>query len=201
MALTVEPQPAPFYNDEHGRARVTGTRFPVEFIVQRWNVGDAPETIARSFAPLTLPLSTRSLPTTSSIARSSTRTSPSLTRQQTGSVRRWRRSTRPSRAGKSCFADGPNEVPRFLADHNFNEAILGSLARRGASLDVVLARDVNLARTSDEDSLELASEQGMVVLTHDITTLVPRAWDRVRAKPCDARSRAASVRYWHWSRR
>ncbi len=71
-------------------------------------------------------------------------------------------------------------MPRFLADHNFNEDLLDGLARRAVHLEVVLAREVELQRSSDGDLLAWAAQHGFVVLTHDVRTLVPAAQRRVR---------------------
>ena len=72
-------------------------------------------------------------------------------------------------------------MPQFLADHNFNEDILAGLTRWGIQIDVLLAREVNLQEVGDGDLLAWAANQGMIVLTHDIRTLVSAAHDRVRA--------------------
>ena len=52
--LTPRTQPAPFYVEENGAARVVGTRFPIEFIIENWLAGESPEVIAQSFVPLDL---------------------------------------------------------------------------------------------------------------------------------------------------
>ncbi len=72
-------------------------------------------------------------------------------------------------------------MPQFLADHNFNEDILGGLTRSGVKIDVLLAREVNLQEVGDGELLAWAAHQGMVVLTHDVRTLVAAAHRRVRA--------------------
>jgi uncharacterized protein (DUF433 family) len=52
--LTPRTQAAPFYVEENGAARVVGTRFPIEFIIENWLAGESPEVIAQSFVPLDL---------------------------------------------------------------------------------------------------------------------------------------------------
>ena len=71
-------------------------------------------------------------------------------------------------------------MPRFLADHNFNERLLGGLRRMGLELDVVRLRELGMIQASDHDVLIYAAEADLVVLTHDIQTLVPFADERVR---------------------
>jgi hypothetical protein len=70
---------------------------------------------------------------------------------------------------------------RFLADENFNGRIIRGLERAVASLDLVRAQDVGLGSVSDSDLLAWAAENGRVILTHDIRTLVPDAQNRVAA--------------------
>ncbi|MBI4606197.1 MAG: DUF5615 family PIN-like protein [Planctomycetes bacterium] len=74
---------------------------------------------------------------------------------------------------------------RLLADHCFDEDILRALQRRagreGLTLDVVLARDVGLARAKDPEVLAWAALNGRVVLSHDRNTLVGFAHKRTRS--------------------
>jgi hypothetical protein len=70
-------------------------------------------------------------------------------------------------------------VPIFLADHNFREEILDGLGRHLPSFDVRRLRELGLAAASDEEILEFAAHERLVVLTHDAATLVPAAWHRV----------------------
>lgn len=72
-------------------------------------------------------------------------------------------------------------MPRFLADENFNQRIVRGLLRREPGLDVAVAQDVGLGGTPDPDVLEWAAANGRVILTHDVTTLVPDAYARVAA--------------------
>jgi hypothetical protein len=72
-------------------------------------------------------------------------------------------------------------VPRFLADENFNQRIVRGLLRRVPGIDIVIAQDVGLGGRPDADVLEWAAANGRVILTHDVTTLVPEAHSRVVA--------------------
>lgn len=54
MTLCLHTDPAPFYVEENGAARVNGTRFPLEGILISWNGGESPESIVANFAPLDL---------------------------------------------------------------------------------------------------------------------------------------------------
>jgi len=70
---------------------------------------------------------------------------------------------------------------KFVADENFNGAIVRGLIRRRPSLGIVRVQDVGLRRIGDPELLEWAAAQGRLVLTHDVTTLRKFAEDRVRA--------------------
>jgi hypothetical protein len=70
---------------------------------------------------------------------------------------------------------------RLLADENFNGRILRALQRQISDLDVLRAQDTTLYGTDDRTLLQFAADEGRVLLTHDIETLVGYAWERVRA--------------------
>lgn len=69
----------------------------------------------------------------------------------------------------------------FLIDQNFNENIVDGMTRRDATLEFTHVRDVDLAAAPDPDVLEWAARYGMVLLTHDRTTIPPFAYARVDA--------------------
>ena len=54
MSLTVIPEPAPLTTNEHGVVLVTGTRVPIETIVDEFNQGASPEEIVLSYPSLDL---------------------------------------------------------------------------------------------------------------------------------------------------
>ena len=68
---------------------------------------------------------------------------------------------------------------RFVADENFNGAIVRGLLRRRPTLDLVRVQDIGLAGTKDPDLLAWAAREQRVLLTHDVTTLPQFAEDRV----------------------
>ena len=68
---------------------------------------------------------------------------------------------------------------RFVADENFNGAIVRALLRQRPAVDLVRVQDVGLSGISDPDLLAWASNAQRVVLTHDVTTLRQFAEDRV----------------------
>jgi uncharacterized protein (DUF433 family) len=52
--LTIEPRPVPLTLDETGRWRVTGTRIPLERVVQHYKAGETPEAIVEAYDVLRL---------------------------------------------------------------------------------------------------------------------------------------------------
>jgi len=61
--------------------------------------------------------------------------------------------------------------PRFLADADFNHKIVVGLRRREPSIDFLGARDGNVIAVSDPTVLEIASEIGRIVVSHDRKTM------------------------------
>ena len=69
---------------------------------------------------------------------------------------------------------------RFLADENLDSDILRGLSRR-VSVDVVRVQELGLGGAKDVAVLARGAEDGRVLLTHDVATMVPHAWARVAA--------------------
>lgn len=70
---------------------------------------------------------------------------------------------------------------RFLADENFNHAIVRGIRRRKPDADVVRVQDVGLTSADDPTVLAWAADTGRVVLTNDVTTMTKYAYARVTA--------------------
>ncbi|MBE9064293.1 DUF5615 family PIN-like protein [cf. Phormidesmis sp. LEGE 11477] len=68
----------------------------------------------------------------------------------------------------------------FLTDENFNGAILRGLIRRLPNLDIVRVQDVGLLHAADPVILEWAANEGRILLTHDVATVVSYAYQRVK---------------------
>ncbi|HEY1533201.1 MAG TPA: DUF5615 family PIN-like protein [Polyangiaceae bacterium] len=68
---------------------------------------------------------------------------------------------------------------RLLADENFNGDILRGLRRRVPAIDAPRIQDVGMRGADDEAVLEWAAGEGRLVLTHDVSTLLGFAWNRV----------------------
>jgi predicted nuclease of predicted toxin-antitoxin system len=70
---------------------------------------------------------------------------------------------------------------RLLVDEDFNNDILRGLRRRVPDLDAPRVQAVGLAGAGDEAVLAHAAAENRVVLTHDVSTMVGFAYQRVRA--------------------
>jgi hypothetical protein len=70
---------------------------------------------------------------------------------------------------------------RLAADENFNAGIVRGLLRRFPGLDIVRVQDAGLSGADDLAVLEWAAREGRIVLTHDISTLVSLAFQRIAA--------------------
>ncbi len=68
---------------------------------------------------------------------------------------------------------------RLAADENFNADIVRGLLRRLPDLDIVRVQDAGLSGADDTAVLEWAAREGRIVLTHDISTLVSFAFERI----------------------
>ena len=63
---------------------------------------------------------------------------------------------------------------KWLADECFDNDIVRGLLRRSTSLDLIRAQDVaGIAGRDDEKLLAWATRNDRVLLTHDLTTMVP----------------------------
>jgi hypothetical protein len=70
---------------------------------------------------------------------------------------------------------------KWLADENFNNAIVRGLSRRSPELDLVRAQDVHRIRgRSDEALLAWATENNRALLTHDVSTMIPAMMEQMR---------------------
>ena len=65
--------------------------------------------------------------------------------------------------------------PRFLVDHDFNDLIVQGVGRRKPAAEFVRAREVDLQEATDADILTYAASQGLIVLSHDVSTMTDAA--------------------------
>lgn len=70
---------------------------------------------------------------------------------------------------------------RFLADENFDRAIITGVRRAFPDADIVLVQDVGLRTLADPVILEWAARERCVLLTHDAATIPDYAHARLAA--------------------
>ena len=69
---------------------------------------------------------------------------------------------------------------RFAADEDFDNDILRALHRRETAIDIVRVQDAGLSGCDDRTVLAWAADTSRVLLTHDVSTMIDHALDRVR---------------------
>jgi hypothetical protein len=73
---------------------------------------------------------------------------------------------------------------RLLFDENFDNDIVRGLRRHNPDVELIRVQDVGLRSADDPTILEWAANQGCVLFTHDVKTMVDFAYERIRvAKP------------------
>ena len=70
---------------------------------------------------------------------------------------------------------------KFLADENFNNQIVRGVLRQNPDIDIVRVQDVDLKGADDPDVLSWAAQEGRIVLTHDVATMITFAYERIQA--------------------
>ena len=66
----------------------------------------------------------------------------------------------------------------FLVDEDFDNDIVRGLLRRLPTLDIVRAQALELSGTPDPIVLDRAAQDGRVLLTHDVSTMMAHAYAR-----------------------
>jgi hypothetical protein len=69
--------------------------------------------------------------------------------------------------------------PRFLADQDFNEQIITGVLRREPAIEFLRLRDIGLDRRPDAEVLAFAAAQGMLLVSHDVNTMIDEAFARL----------------------
>jgi hypothetical protein len=70
-------------------------------------------------------------------------------------------------------------VIKLATDEDFNNRILRGVLRRNPRLDIRRKQDAGLGRADDPQVLAWAASEGRVLLTHDASTLIAYAYERV----------------------
>lgn len=70
---------------------------------------------------------------------------------------------------------------KWLADENFRNAILRGLLRKAPAVDIVRAQDIReISGQDDVALLRFAAADGRVVVTHDLSTMIPAMRHQIR---------------------
>ncbi|MBC6479631.1 MAG: DUF5615 family PIN-like protein [Hormoscilla sp. GUM202] len=69
---------------------------------------------------------------------------------------------------------------KLLADENFNNHIIRGVLRQNPNVDILRVQDVDLSGADDPTVLAWAAQQGRVVLTNDVATMVRFAYERIQ---------------------
>lgn len=75
---------------------------------------------------------------------------------------------------------------KLATDEDFNNRILRGVLRRNPRLDIRRKQDARLGRADDPQVLAWAASEGRVLLTHDASTLIEYAYERVASRASDA---------------
>jgi predicted nuclease of predicted toxin-antitoxin system len=68
----------------------------------------------------------------------------------------------------------------LAADENLDNAIVRGLRHRNPLVDIVRVQDIGLSGADDPTVLEWAAAAGRILVTHDGSTIVRYAYERVR---------------------
>jgi hypothetical protein len=68
----------------------------------------------------------------------------------------------------------------LVADESAHGKLIRGLRRRQPEVDLIRIQDTPLAGADDTAVLEWAAQQGRIVITPDVSTLVAAAYERVR---------------------
>ncbi len=70
---------------------------------------------------------------------------------------------------------------KLLADENFNNQIVRGVLRQNQDIDIVRVQDIGLKGKDDPNVLSWAAQEGRIVLTHDVATMITFAYERIQA--------------------
>ncbi len=69
---------------------------------------------------------------------------------------------------------------KLATDEDFNNRILRGVLRRNPTLNILRKQDAGIGRADDPQVLAWAASEGRILLTHDASTLIGYAYERVR---------------------
>lgn len=69
--------------------------------------------------------------------------------------------------------------PRFLADHDLNEVIVAGTLRQEPAVAFMRVRNVGMQEAPDDEILEYAHREQLLVVSHDVNTMPAAAYARL----------------------
>jgi hypothetical protein len=69
--------------------------------------------------------------------------------------------------------------PRLLADHDLNEHIIEGVLRQEPRMEFLRVRDLGMSESSDEEVLDRAERERLLVVSHDVNTMPAAAYARL----------------------
>ena len=72
-------------------------------------------------------------------------------------------------------------TPRFLADENIETATVRATHRLEPAVEFIALREAGLLEASDPEVLEYAYNQTLIVVSHDVRTMINFAAERISA--------------------
>src|SRR6266446_8526463 len=71
--------------------------------------------------------------------------------------------------------------PAYLADQNLDDLIVESVLRAEPAVRFLRAREVGLSEATDDAVLAYAAANSLIVISHDVNTMIGFALDRARS--------------------
>lgn len=78
-----------------------------------------------------------------------------------------------------------SDAPRFLADENFNLAIVAGLHRARPAMDLLTAPEAGILHWADPEVLAWATRHDRILLTHDVRTMPDHFYRHISQLPHD----------------
>ncbi len=178
-------EPPPLYETEQGAVRVRGTRVSLDSVIHAYNNGATPEDIVQSFTTLKL-RDVYAVITYYLDHREIVEAYIARREAEAAEIRRKIEANQPSNEEfrarlQARLAEKANSVMvRFLTDEDFNNDILRGVLRHLPELDIVRVQDVGLMNVQDAVILAWAAQESRIMLTHDASTMIDAAYQRVR---------------------
>jgi len=69
--------------------------------------------------------------------------------------------------------------PQFLADHDLNEHIVNGVLRQEPTMNFLRVRDLGMSESADEEVLDHADRERLLVVSHDVNTMPAAAYARL----------------------